>query len=286
MNEAIEDEVTSINAIYSADTLRRAEVKDSEFILTVPFRVALHLLIPPSYPANPPVVLGPESAGRELRKGEANDFAERAREAIKDVFQEGQPCVFDLLEELTEPSNGQIETTSDAPRNEEAAQVEKPQPERSLQDLAPLSCAEPRFFVSEMVTEKRSAFVARAAQVETPEQARFCLDYLRSTDKKAAKVTHNMTAWRIRKNGPSSIVQHDCDDDGEAAAGGRLLHLLELMGAWNVIVIVSRWFGGTLLGPDRFRIINEVARDALLRGGFVDDSDKTARRKCNRSDRK
>jgi len=33
----------------------------------------------------------------------------------------------------------------------------------------------------------------------------------------------------------------DSDDDGESAAGGRLLHLLQVAGAEDVVVIVSRW---------------------------------------------
>lgn len=33
----------------------------------------------------------------------------------------------------------------------------------------------------------------------------------------------------------------DCDDDGESAAGGRLLHLLQVADAKNVVVVVSRW---------------------------------------------
>lgn len=31
----------------------------------------------------------------------------------------------------------------------------------------------------------------------------------------------------------------------------------------NVIVVVSRWFGGVLLGPSRFRLINNTARQLL-----------------------
>lgn len=40
------------------------------------------------------------------------------------------------------------------------------------------------------------------------------------------------------------------------------------MDAWNVIVVVSRWFGGTHLGPDRFKHINSTTRDAIVKGGF------------------
>ncbi len=39
----------------------------------------------------------------------------------------------------------------------------------------------------------------------------------------------------------SAVGMQDSDDDGESAAGGRLLHMLQIAGAENVVVIVSRW---------------------------------------------
>ena len=92
------------------------------------------------------------------------------------------------------------------------------------------------------------------------------LAHLLATDKKVAKATHNITAWRIR--GEAGVQYQDCDDDGETAAGGRLLHLLELMNSWNVMVVVTRWYGGVHLGPDRFRLINQCGRDAVVKAGF------------------
>ena len=38
----------------------------------------------------------------------------------------------------------------------------------------------------------------------------------------------------------------------------------------NVIVVVSRWFGGIQLGPARFKWINNAARRVLEQEGFVD----------------
>jgi hypothetical protein len=82
-----------------------------------------------------------------------------------------------------------------------------------------------------------------------------------------------MTAWRIR--GADGLVTYqDCDDDGETAAGSRLLHLMQLMDLWDVMVVVSRWYGGVKLGPRRFAVINAVARDAFVRAGMVHDKDK------------
>lgn len=78
----------------------------------------------------------------------------------------------------------------------------------------------------------------------------------------------------------------DNDDDGETAAGGRLAHLLQILVCFysrfkvvtltlpqevnNVLVVVTRYFGGTLLGADRFKHINQAARNALDAGGFLD----------------
>lgn len=39
----------------------------------------------------------------------------------------------------------------------------------------------------------------------------------------------------------------------------------------NVLVVVTRYFGGIHLGPDRFKHINQAARNALELGGFLDE---------------
>ncbi len=43
----------------------------------------------------------------------------------------------------------------------------------------------------------------------------------------------------------------------------------------NVLVIVTRYFGGIHLGPDRFKHINQAARNALELGGFLDVPEDT-----------
>lgn len=56
----------------------------------------------------------------------------------------------------------------------------------------------------------------------------------------------------------------DNDDDGEHGAGKCLAHLLEMRGETNVLVLVSRWYGGIHLGPKRFTHITNVARELLV----------------------
>ena len=71
---------------------------------------------------------------------------------------------------------------------------------------------------------------------------------------------------------PDNAILHgpqDFDDNGESAAGARLLKLLQIVEACNVVVVVSRWFGGTLLGPSRFTHINNAARQLLDECGYI-----------------
>ncbi len=120
------------------------------------------------------------------------------------------------------------------------------------------------------VVVKRSTFQAHVAPVSSPAGARAVVDAL-LTNKRVAAATHNIMAYRIL-DPVSGALAADCDDDGEAQAGGRLAFMLAAAKVEGVVVVVSRWFGGVLLGPSRFGVINNAARDALVADGFIKDS--------------
>ncbi|KAF8820179.1 putative IMPACT [Cardiosporidium cionae] len=143
------------------------------------------------------------------------------------------------------------------------------------------------------IIDRKSVFQAHAAEVYTLEEVKAVQNYLLDIPK-IARATHNILAYRLssslmnrnnsanslvkniphmhlQKGGssPSEIVLQDHDSDGENASGGRVQHLLITLGLVNVMVIVTRWYGGKKLGPDRFKHINNAARDALEKGGFI-----------------
>ncbi len=60
------------------------------------------------------------------------------------------------------------------------------------------------------------------------------------------------------------LTKHDNDDDGEDAAGSKLAYLLDMRKDGDVLVAVSRWYGGIHLGPKRFAQIFNVVRVLLL----------------------
>ncbi|XP_061593075.1 protein IMPACT isoform X2 [Cololabis saira] len=125
------------------------------------------------------------------------------------------------------------------------------------------------------ITDRRSTFQPHLAPVVTPRQVKMVLEKLYE-NKKIASATHNIYAYRIHCEDKHSFLQ-DCEDDGETAAGGRLLHLLQILDVRNVLVVVSRWYGGILLGPDRFKHINNCARNILVAEGFTQSTDEVAK---------
>ncbi|KAG2013204.1 imprinted and ancient [Coprinopsis cinerea AmutBmut pab1-1] len=127
-------------------------------------------------------------------------------------------------------------------------------------------------FVAEPIHDRKSSFVGRACRIEHPSQVPQILSHLMS-DRRIARAAHPViNAWRCQVG---NLTHQDNDDDGETAAGGRLAHLLQILEVNNVLVVVSRYFGGIHLGPDRFKHINQAARNALELGGFLDSPETT-----------
>lgn len=273
----MDDEITSINSIYGDETLTLVSKAPTVCTLRLPSRPAiiLRLEFPMGYPDAPPCVLGTETVGDVAPKGAGKRIVDMSREILGRTYRPGEACIYDLVEEVGEAlENDHTLSGHEYERDGEGEGHRDEEGKAVPRDLLGL---EPPWATSTVMTEKKSIFVARAAAVASPVQAHRFLQHLLATDKKVAKATHNITAWRI--HGEHEVTYQDFDDDGEDAAGGRLLHLLQLMDVWDVMVVVSRWYGGVKLGPDRFRFINSAARDALVVGGFAQDGDSSGKRK-------
>ena len=76
-------------------------------------------------------------------------------------------------------------------------------------------------------------------------------------EKRFAKATHNSWAAILTADGAPSPAK---GDDGEAGAGNIILAMLERAGLTDHVVVVTRWYGGTQLGGDRFRHVQEAVR--------------------------
>ncbi|RDL41826.1 Uncharacterized protein BP5553_01805 [Venustampulla echinocandica] len=116
--------------------------------------------------------------------------------------------------------------------------------------------------ISAPITSKNSKFVARSITVTSAPQASTMLQTLLSNNPSLESASHNITAYRISSASSGSIIEQS-NDDGETGGGRHLLSVLRSSNLTNVLLVVSRWYGGVFLGPDRWRIMSEVSRDAL-----------------------
>ena len=121
----------------------------------------------------------------------------------------------------------------------------------------------------EPILFKKSTFQAHLCPVHSLQDVAMFKAILLMNNK-IKRATHNISAYRFinKSNNNNELLYHDCDDDGEHAAGGRLAEIMRLMNTQNVCVVVSRWFGGVLLGPDRFKCINNAGRTLLEQCGY------------------
>lgn len=104
-----------------------------------------------------------------------------------------------------------------------------------------------------------SRFIASVAPVLTKEEAQ---DFLESIRKEFFDATHNCYAWRL---GPSGL-QFRTADDGEpgGSAGKPILFSIQKFGVSDVVLVVTRYFGGTKLGVGGLARAYAQAADEVL----------------------
>jgi hypothetical protein len=278
MSDEHQDEVEAINSIYGEGCLVASNAA-ATYILTPPGESSsLRIEFPPDYPAAPPTVVGTNSTGQSGKKGDAARELALFCQALENVYQPGSVCLFDAIEELGRLLEEQAPEERESPDVELDQQyVDSNASESNIRKEGLIFIKEPPWILSDPVIELRSTFVARCAAVSSTAEAEAFLQHLLTSDKKVRGATHNITAWRIR--GPRNTAFQDCNDDGETAAGGRLLHLMQLMDLWDIMVVVTRWYGGHKLGPRRFALINQAARDSFVKAGLVTEATTNNKKK-------
>ena len=107
--------------------------------------------------------------------------------------------------------------------------------------------------------EKKSRFLGKAVHIESEEEAAAFIAGIR---KQYYDARHNCYAWVLGEGSE----RKKSSDDGEPSgtAGQPILRVIEGSGCTNVLVIVTRYFGGTLLGTGGLvRAYTQAARAAL-----------------------
>lgn len=114
--------------------------------------------------------------------------------------------------------------------------------------------------------EKKSIFIGYSKPVANEDQA---LDFIGKINDKHKDATHNCWAYVLGEN---KLVQR-FNDDGEPSgtAGLPMLEVIKREGLTNIVLVVTRYFGGTLLGSGGLiRAYSKGAKIAIDAGQIVD----------------
>ena len=111
---------------------------------------------------------------------------------------------------------------------------------------------------------KRSEFLGYAAHITSEQEARAFVDAIR---KKHADARHNVYAYCVKEN---NIIRYSDDGEPQGTAGLPVLDILRKGGITDAVIVVTRYFGGTLLGTGGLvHAYSAAAKAAVEDAGLV-----------------
>ncbi|ORX75303.1 UPF0029-domain-containing protein [Anaeromyces robustus] len=283
--------------VLNEDDFSENDIEDQENIF-----LKLNIFYPETYPSDEPPIFEIECTWTE--KGIDISLDEKYKKEISNKFLEiwndfkGEVIVYEWVQTLTDYIESELKNSliEDIKKNNASTTISLPVTpdtkspndsseeddlDESLKSMhitsfsnapIPEGVKMPEIFSSkEPIVDRKSVFIAHIASIQYVTQVGMVVRELLK-NKKIAKATHNMFAYRIEEEG--GVINEGNDDDGEHGAGITLEGLLEVIDARNVFVMVSRWYGGIKLGPDRFKHIKDIALQLLDEHGYVQHKKK------------
>ena len=112
--------------------------------------------------------------------------------------------------------------------------------------------------------ERRSRFIGRVKPVKTEEDA---VSFIRACKSKYWDASHNVYAYSLREG---SVRRYSDDGEPQGTAGVPVLEVLQKSGVTDLVVVVTRYFGGVLLGAGGLvRAYSHGAKIALDAGRII-----------------
>lgn len=102
---------------------------------------------------------------------------------------------------------------------------------------------EKNIIYTDEIVEKKSRFIASVKKVESEEEA---VAFIAETKKKFYDARHNCSAFIVGTK--KELVRYNDDGEPQGTAGRPILEVLLGSGLVNIACVVTRYFGGTLLG--------------------------------------
>ncbi len=133
-------------------------------------------------------------------------------------------------------------------------------PKKQMMDFGNNTEPKENFVLFEkIIYDRGSKYSVSYGRVENREDIKQFLKKLKS-NKKYQKATHNSWAAVISKD---NILYETKSDDGETGAGNVILSNIKKNNMVNIVVCVTRWFGGVKLQSDRFKHLQDATLFAI-----------------------
>ncbi|KAK6956599.1 hypothetical protein Daesc_001878 [Daldinia eschscholtzii] len=247
--------------------------------LVLAFAVELLRYTMPEQPPSSRLSLAQAVVSANSRSKAVSIGIERGPSADDQGWGHGQPRVKILGREVTVLKRGGYEWKGDEkteepskPENLTIGNTDNPSGagetsvSQGVSSESPLGPVLNAWSASQPVTLKGSTFIVRATQITGPSQRQSVMQSLFAAVPSLQSATHN--AWAYRVQVPTNLfgattIREDSFDDGESGCGDFLLKILRETNTINTLVVMTRWYGGIMLGPDRWRIIRNCLKDAL-----------------------
>jgi Uncharacterized protein family UPF0029/RWD domain len=196
--DALEEELLAVQAIFpeciSRDSVHPRRLTLRPLVDTASDVMSITLAMPREYPEQPPSLLSQHGIERS-----------HILQILQDAWTPGEVCLYMLVDNLRDRFDG-INPQDHGKSHPTSPKVD------SIPDIIISSDSDEdgefEFFTSAPIVDRKSTFLGRAIKVNSRDEAKAALAWLKSHNKKTAKATHNIVAWRIVENG--ILMQGSC----------------------------------------------------------------------------
>ncbi|KAK4242770.1 hypothetical protein C8A03DRAFT_28999 [Achaetomium macrosporum] len=259
------------------ERISQTVVETNRAPLVLAFAVELLRYTMPEQPLSSRLSLAQAVVSANSRSKAVSLGLEKGPSADDEGWGEGQPRVKVMGREIAVLKRGGYEWRGEETVGEEAGEsvkagssLSEAQAETETQTSSTAATFEPTarstWAVSQRISLKDSTFVARATHIGHPSQRKILMQSLFDDVPSLKTATHNAWAFRLRppaSAGPNAHVREESFDDGETGCGDLMLRVMRESSTVDTLVVLTRWFGGTLLGPDRWRLMRKCVASVL-----------------------
>jgi hypothetical protein len=252
------------------------ETNRAPLVLAFAVEVLRHTM--PEQPLSSRLSLGQAVVSANSRSKAVSLGLNKGPSADDEGWGEGQPRVKVMGREIAVLKRGGYEWRGEEEVGEQETQGESAKATASTSETqaktetqtSPTATFEPTskstWAASQPTTLKDSTFIARATHISDPSQRKLLIQSLLNDVPHLKTASHNAWAYRVRPPSsapPNARVREECFDDGETGCGDLMLRAMRDANTVDTLVVLTRWFGGTMLGPDRWRLMRNCVAAVL-----------------------